>query len=577
LNENLATAKPGAARILDNWFPTSTTARVRGGALKYATVGDAEPVLSMWSYLSGSTEKFFAATEADIFDITTVADPDVIPTADVTGQTAGYYSSVQFGTAGGDYLYAVNGMDRPQLYDGADWQAVDSATRALPYDTQTGNFTAGLTVTGGTSGATGVIVADTDAGATGTLRLLSITGTFIDNEIITDSATGSATTNIPSGVSTLIGITGVTTSGLSQVWSYASRLFFVEKNTMLAWYLPVDSLGGAALSVSLAGVFKQGGALMFGAAWSLDAGDGLDDKCVFISTEGEVAVYEGTNPSDANNWRKVGVYQITRPLGIKGSMQAGGDLLVATETGVVPLSEAIKKDVAALSISAVSRNIEPAWKDEASARSALPWEILKWSTASMMIVSLPRPDDGTAKRCFVANMETGAWSRFTGWDTRCMALFGDEGYFGTNDGVVYAMERGGSDDAEPYVCSYVGQFDHLRSPSVTKTVFQARAIFTAEDPFNVKVSASKDYAVSLPVAPNSVADYTSAEWDVGAWDVDYWDSPESPSTAYTRWVSIGKTGFSIAPQIQITCGVTPTPVIELVSFDITYSTGAVVV
>lgn len=70
----------------------------------------------------------------------------------------------------------------------------------LPYDGQTGNFTAGLIVTGGTSGAKGLIVSDLDAGATGTLIITGISGTFQDNETLTDGATGSATANIPNGL-----------------------------------------------------------------------------------------------------------------------------------------------------------------------------------------------------------------------------------------------------------------------------------------------------------------------------------------------------------------------------------------
>jgi hypothetical protein len=67
----------------------------------------------------------------------------------------------------------------------------------LAYDGQTGNFTPALTVTGGTSGATGLIVSDSDQGATGTLTLSGITGVFVDNELITDTSTGSATVNRP--------------------------------------------------------------------------------------------------------------------------------------------------------------------------------------------------------------------------------------------------------------------------------------------------------------------------------------------------------------------------------------------
>lgn len=65
----------------------------------------------------------------------------------------------------------------------------------LAYDTQTGNFTAGLIVTGQSSGATARIQADSDSGATGTLTLVDIDGDFIDNELITDTGGGSATVN----------------------------------------------------------------------------------------------------------------------------------------------------------------------------------------------------------------------------------------------------------------------------------------------------------------------------------------------------------------------------------------------
>jgi hypothetical protein len=65
----------------------------------------------------------------------------------------------------------------------------------LLYDAQSANFTVGEILTGGTSGAKALIVEDTDAGTTGTLNLIIISGTFQDDETITDSAGGSATAN----------------------------------------------------------------------------------------------------------------------------------------------------------------------------------------------------------------------------------------------------------------------------------------------------------------------------------------------------------------------------------------------
>ncbi len=61
----------------------------------------------------------------------------------------------------------------------------------LPYTAQTGNFTPGLIITGGTSSATALIVQDIDDGATGTLTVRNIVGTFVA-ETITDTSTGSA-------------------------------------------------------------------------------------------------------------------------------------------------------------------------------------------------------------------------------------------------------------------------------------------------------------------------------------------------------------------------------------------------
>jgi hypothetical protein len=68
----------------------------------------------------------------------------------------------------------------------------------LDYDGQSANFNVGARVTGGTSGATGIIYKDTDSGTTGTLEIIGITGTFANNETITDNGDipGSAVVNL---------------------------------------------------------------------------------------------------------------------------------------------------------------------------------------------------------------------------------------------------------------------------------------------------------------------------------------------------------------------------------------------
>ena len=72
------------------------------------------------------------------------------------------------------------------FYIGNGGEKVGKLTMTLAYDNQSANFTVGKTITGGTSGATATIVADNDAGATGTLTLRDVVGVFEDDEEITD-------------------------------------------------------------------------------------------------------------------------------------------------------------------------------------------------------------------------------------------------------------------------------------------------------------------------------------------------------------------------------------------------------
>lgn len=67
--------------------------------------------------------------------------------------------------------------------------------RALAYDGQSANFAVDEVVTGGTSGATGRIVADTDGGTSGTLVLADVRGDFQNDEALTGSVAGVAVVN----------------------------------------------------------------------------------------------------------------------------------------------------------------------------------------------------------------------------------------------------------------------------------------------------------------------------------------------------------------------------------------------
>lgn len=70
------------------------------------------------------------------------------------------------------------------------WNTNPGNRKELDYDGQSTNFTVGMVVTGGTSGATAIIESDSDDGASGTLTLVSIKGAFQNSEALTDEGSG---------------------------------------------------------------------------------------------------------------------------------------------------------------------------------------------------------------------------------------------------------------------------------------------------------------------------------------------------------------------------------------------------
>lgn len=497
-NENIALTKPAGAAVLENWFPTSTGLKSRRGVRKHATLAGSTAVMAVMPYLAAGQQKIFAANDSGIFNITTVADPDVALSAEsgIGTSTSGDFSHVQFATSGGEFLFCVNGTNLHKVFDGSTWAQ-----------------------------------------------------------------------NSPA-------ITGTTTDNWSHVWSFANRIFGVKKNSQTAVYLPVDSIGGAATTFSLGGVFKYGGQLLFGATWSVDSGEGLDDLCVFVSSEGEVAVYAGTDPA---SWTLQGVYKIGRPMGKKAHFRGGGDLIIATDDGLVPLSSAINKDRAALQQDAASYPIEELWLQQTSARNAVAWQCATWPLKQMLVVATPTYG-GAAAQVLIANTRTGAWTVFTGgWDCRGCAAFGTQFFFGTSGATVYEAESGASDTGASYTCRVAGLFDDIREPALQKIAKLMRGVFqSAYQTINPQFSTSVDFQTTWPSPPTSSPEpAANGLWGSSTWGAFVWGGQSSRYRS-VDWQSVDGVGFSMSWQCQVTLGNVTPPDIELAAIDFVYETGEAV-
>lgn len=240
----------------------------------------------------------------------------------------------------------------------------------------------------------------------------------------------------------------LTATNLIDVMAHKRRLFFIEKETLRVWFLAVNAITGASQLLDLGPVFQMGGQLLCMGTWSLDGGQGQDDVAVFMTDQGEVAVYQGTDPANPDEWALVGVFSIGVPLGRRCLMKYGGDLYALTTNGVLPLSQALSRDRAQDETVAITAKIQNAFSALAIAnQSQFGWEGITYPKGTLAIYNVPQ-STGSNSNCtqYVQNIQTGAWCSFTGLaQAICWALKDDDIFFASEIGGVYQWDIGSTD------------------------------------------------------------------------------------------------------------------------------------
>lgn len=365
---------------------------------------------------------------------------------------------------------------------------------------------------------------------------------------------------------------GLTNADLSQAWTYRSRIYAIEGGTMNVWYLGVNSISGTATKFAVQGVFNNGGSLLFGATWSLDAGDGLDDVCVLVTTEGEAAIYAGSDPSA---WSLQGVYRVGRPLDKAGFYRVGGDLMILTEDGITPLSAAIKKTPDQLQTASAAYAIEDAWRESIAGRSAsFNFSVALWHSRSMLVIGAPILSDGSPV-AYVANSRTGAWCRYVNWSVDCAAVVNDRLYFGTegaSESIIYKAEATGSDDGTAIAARWVPKFQD--PDGLFKAAMHARTRARAQEAYNIGMGAAADYVVANYPSPSVTTSESPNAWGSGVWGTMVWGGT-SANIKQDGWRAVSAAGTSLAPIVAATSNRTTENSLEFVAVDLLYESGSV--
>jgi hypothetical protein len=487
--DSLAEMKTTDAATMQNWFPLTTECMLRKGYTKHVT-GITGQVETLMAYYGGATTKLFAIAGGSIYDVTAAG---AVGAAVVTGKTNSRWNYTNVSTAGGNFLYAANGVDAPLLYDGTNWTVI-----------------------------TGV--------------------------------------SVPA-------ITGVTTTLLNSPIVFKNRVFFIEANSLRAWYLPSISIGGAAASVDVSAVAQKGGYIVAHSTWTIDAGTGIDDYYVLVTSRGEIIIYQGTDPSSSTTWALKGVWALGTPVGNRCFAKIAGDILYMSQDGLVPLSGALQSSRVNPRV-ALTDKIQFAVSSAASIYSGnFGWCMIYFAPENMLILNVPVAE-GMNQEQYVMNTISKSWANFTGWEANCWELFNDMPYFGGN-GYVGKAWNGTIDDTENISGFCIQAFSTFGQPGNLKRWTMSRPILRSNGTPAILQSMNVDFNIAASTAPLSFSPVSSGSWDIGLWDTALWGADLN---ILQNWQSISGVGYYGAPQMQISSANID---VRWVSTDVVYETGAI--
>lgn len=319
-------------------------------------------------------------------------------------------------------------------------------------------------------------------------------------------------------------ITGLATTSLSYVAVLKRRLWFVQKNSMSAWYLPTASIGGALTEFPLGEVFTLGGHLTGMASWTVDGGDGADDYTVFMSSKGQVAVYKGTDPASSSTFSKVGLFYIGEPLGLNCFAQYGGDLLILSQNGLFPMSKALQSATIDRAQSLTAK-IDTAFTEAASLYGSNPgWAVCVFPQGSFVLVNVPISTYYSEQ--YVMNSITGAWCKFQGIYANDWLVFDKQLYFASLTKVAKAW-TGTSDFGGSIQGNARQAYNYFRARGRQKHSALVRPTISTTGAVNLSLSLDADFSdaafSSVPAASASSGfewDASDALWDSAEWAPD---------------------------------------------------------
>lgn len=331
---------------------------------------------------------------------------------------------------------------------------------------------------------------------------------------------------------------------------YRSRLWFVRKNSTKAYYLDSDSIAGTAHVFDVGNQFVNGGYLVAIGTFSTDTAGGPTEYIVFISSQGDCAVYNIMDPTDAQAISFRGRGEISQPVGYRCISKLGNDLGVITLDGVLPLSQVLTYDKAQLIGASLTKNIRQAITNVVrDAKDHFGWSLTSYPRNTMMILNVPLLENSEQEQ-YVMNTITGAWCRFTGQYANAWEVFLDKPYFGDNNGIVHLADEAAGDENQTLMADMQAAWNYFQDRARLKRWHTIRPNITIDQtyPVNPYMGMNVDFGTSATLYPIDFTQGTGVPlWDSAIWDTAVWTG----DTTSVSWVNADAYGWTGSVRITV--------------------------
>lgn len=341
------------------------------------------------------------------------------------------------------------------------------------------------------------------------------------------------------------------------VWK--RRAWFVVKGTAKVAYLPADAIYGAGTFLDLGPLLKHGGAVAWISTWTIDAGEGIDDFLVIAGENGDILVYKGTDPASSTTFGLVGSWYAGEiPKGRKCFTTFGGDLLIVSNLGIIPLSYITRGGTNVLSAGNgnYTEKIQQLFaQDISTSFNFFGWEIIQVPRENLMLVTVPFTQN-TRFLQYALNVSNNKWCQFHGMPLNCVKSVANWPLAGTIDGRVLILFTDYLDNSllsgtpgNPIAGVIAPAFSYFQKEgdfSTNKHFLMARTTWLSQAKPGYAVQMNTDFKAGVPGAITFVASASGAMWDTAKWDQAVWGGGQN---TYAEWQTVN--GYGFAGQISI--------------------------